>query len=159
MRISILLFSAGCGLLLVSSLAQAQNVALDARIAQLATQEEPKVIAWRRDIHEHPELGNQEIRTAAIIAKYLLSLGMEVKTGVAVTGVVGILKGDKPGPVIALRADMDALPVKEDTGKTYASKKNGMISSKQLVWVKQIIGIKDLPNSIPINIFLPIKTY
>ena len=122
MRISIPLLSAGCGLLLVSSLAQAQNVALDARIAQLATQEEPKVIAWRRDIHEHPELGNQETRTAALIAAHLKKLGLEVQTGVARTGVVGILRGGKPGPVVALRADMDGLPLIETSGLPFASK-------------------------------------
>ena len=72
---------------------------------------EQKVINWRHDFHQNPELGNREFRTAEIITKHLQSLGMEVKTKVGVTGVVGILKGDKPGPVIALRADMDALPV------------------------------------------------
>src|SRR5688572_26986270 len=66
---------------------------------------EQKVIAWRRDFHQHPELGNREIRTAGIIEKHLRSLGIEVQTGIAKTGVVGILKGGKPGPVIALRAD------------------------------------------------------
>jgi amidohydrolase len=83
---------------------------------------EKKVIAWRRDIHEHPELGNREFRTAELIAKHLQSLGIEVKTGVAKTGVVGLLKGGLPGPVIALRADMDALPVYEKNDLPYASK-------------------------------------
>lgn len=81
-----------------------------------------KVIAWRRDIHANPELGNQEFRTAEIIAKHLETLGIEVKRNVAKTGVVGILKGGLPGPVIALRADMDALPVTEKTGLPFASK-------------------------------------
>jgi len=81
----------------------------------------PQVIAWRRDFHQHPELGNQEIRTAGIVAAHLKSLGLSVKTGVAETGVVGILRGGKPGPKIALRADMDALPVTEDTGLAFAS--------------------------------------
>lgn len=72
-----------------------------------------KVIDWRRDFHQHPELGNQETRTAGIIAKHLQALGLEVKTGVAKTGVVAVLKGGKPGPVVALRADMDGLPVTE----------------------------------------------
>ena len=80
------------------------------------------MIGWRRDFHEHPELGNQEIRTSAIIAQHLRLLGMEVKTGVAHTGVVGILKGGKPGPVVALRADMDGLPVTERTPVPFASK-------------------------------------
>ncbi len=82
---------------------------------------EPNVIVWRRDIHEHPELSNREVRTAQLVATYLKTLGIEVKTGVAHTGVVGILRGGKPGKVIALRADMDALPVVEETGLPYAS--------------------------------------
>jgi len=83
---------------------------------------EQKVIDWRHDIHQNPELGNRETRTAALVAKHLKSLGMEVKTNVAITGVVGILKGDKPGPVIGLRADMDALPVTERNDLPFASK-------------------------------------
>jgi amidohydrolase len=91
-------------------------------ISTAADKVEPKVIAWRRDIHEHPELGNREVRTAALVAKHLQSLGIEVTTNVAVTGVVGILKGGQPGPVVALRADMDALPVLEKTDVPFASK-------------------------------------
>ena len=83
---------------------------------------EQKVIDWRRDIHENPELGNREIRTAALVTKHLKSLGMDVQTNVGVTGVIGILKGGLPGPVIALRADMDALPVLERTPVSFASK-------------------------------------
>ncbi|TXD78067.1 amidohydrolase [Algoriphagus ratkowskyi] len=74
---------------------------------------ESKVIEWRRDFHMHPELGNEETRTAKIVADHLRSLGMDVTENVAVTGVVGVLKGGKPGPMVALRADMDALPVTE----------------------------------------------
>ena len=74
---------------------------------------EPQVIAWRRDFHEHPELSNREFETAKKIAAHLKSLGIEVQTGVAKTGVVGILKGNSPGKVVALRADIDALPVTE----------------------------------------------
>ena len=99
----------------------AQNAPLNARIAQLAQAEEAKVIAWRRDFHQHPELGNEETRTAGIVAAHLKKLGLEVQTGVARTGVVGILRGGKPGPVVALRADMDALPVTETTGLAFAS--------------------------------------
>jgi len=94
--------------------------------------EEQKVIAWRRDIHEHPELSNREVRTSAMIAKHLQSLGIVVKTGVAKTGVVGILKGDLPGPVIALRADMDALPVLEVNDLPYASKVKGEYNGKEV---------------------------
>jgi amidohydrolase len=81
-----------------------------------------KVITWRRDFHQHPELGNLETRTAGIVADHLKKLGIEVKTGVAKTGVVGILVGGKPGPVVALRADMDALPVTERVPLPFASK-------------------------------------
>jgi amidohydrolase len=73
----------------------------------------PKVVQWRRDIHQHPELSNRETRTAKVVADHLRALGLEVKTDIARTGVVGVLKGGKPGPVVALRADMDALPVTE----------------------------------------------
>ncbi|MEB8330508.1 amidohydrolase [Flavobacteriaceae bacterium KMM 6897] len=83
---------------------------------------EKKVIAWRRDIHQNPELGNREIRTADMVAKHLKSLGMDVTTNVGVTGVIGVLKGSLPGPVVALRADMDALPVLERTPVPFASK-------------------------------------
>ena len=93
-----------------------------AKIEAAAKAVQPKVVAWRRDIHEHPELGNQEVRTAALIAKELKALGFEVREGVGKTGVVGILKGGKPGKVVALRADMDALPVEEKTGEPFASK-------------------------------------
>jgi amidohydrolase len=86
---------------------------LQADVERLAVEVEPKVIAWRRDIHEHPELGNREVRTAKLVAAHLRQLGFEVKTGVAHTGVVALLAGSKPGPVVALRADMDALPVTE----------------------------------------------
>jgi amidohydrolase len=83
---------------------------------------EAKCIAWRRDIHQNPELGNREFRTAKIVADHLRSLGIEVQEKVAHTGVVGILKGGRPGPVVALRADMDALPVVEKTPVSFASK-------------------------------------
>jgi amidohydrolase len=87
---------------------------------------EPKVIAWRRDFHQHPELSNREFKTAAKVAEHLRSLGLdEVETGIAHTGVVGTLTGAKPGPVIALRADMDALPVREQTGLPFASTAQG----------------------------------
>ena len=81
-----------------------------------------KVIEWRHDIHEHPELGNREFRTSKKIEEHLRSLGMQVETKIAYTGLVGMLEGDLPGPTIALRADMDALPVEEKTGLPFASK-------------------------------------
>ncbi len=109
------LFALACGTIV----ARAKTVAgLDARIQAV----EPKVIAWRRDIHAHPELGNRETRTSKMVADHLKKLGFdEVRTGIAYTGVVGILRGGKPGPVVALRADMDALPVEEKTGLPFAS--------------------------------------
>lgn len=82
----------------------------------------PKTIAWREDIHQNPELGNREFRTSKLIAAHLRSLGLEVQEGIAHTGVVGLLRGSKPGPCIALRADMDALPVTERVNIPFASK-------------------------------------
>ena len=93
---------------------------------------EAKVVAWRRDFHAHPELGNRETRTAQIIAKHLESLGIEVKTGVGKTGVVGVLKGALPGPVIALRADMDGLPVLEKNDLPFASKDKAEYNGQQV---------------------------
>jgi amidohydrolase len=84
-----------------------------------------KVVAWRRDIHQNAELSNRETRTAGVVAAHLRSLGLEVRIGVARTGVVGILRGGRPGPVVALRADMDALPVLEATGLPFASRATG----------------------------------
>lgn len=90
-------------------------------IDQKAAVLEEQVIKWRRDIHEHPELSNREFRTSKLVADHLRSLGLEVETNIAHTGVVGILKGGLAGPVVALRADMDGLPVVERTNLAYAS--------------------------------------
>jgi len=98
------------------------SFSLTAEIFEDIANVESKVIEWRRDFHEHPELSNREFRTGKIIGEYLKSLGMEVKTGIAHTGVIGFLKGDLPGPVIALRADMDGLPVTEKVDLPFASK-------------------------------------
>jgi len=95
---------------------------LNEQIDPLADKVEPKVIQHRRHIHQNPELGNREFETAKYIAKHLRNVGIEVQTGVAKTGVVGILRGAKPGPVIALRADIDALPVTEETSLPFRSK-------------------------------------
>ena len=91
-------------------------------VSAAALRLEDKVIAWRRDIHQNPELSYHETRTAALVAKHLGTLGYEVTTGVGDTGVVGVLRGGKPGPVVALRADMDALPVEERVDVPFASK-------------------------------------
>ncbi len=91
-------------------------------IDQKAPALEKKLVVWRRDFHQNPELGNREFKTAEKVASHLKQLGIEVKTGVAHTGVVGILKGGKPGPVVALRADMDGLPVAERVDVPFKSK-------------------------------------
>lgn len=93
---------------------------------------EPKVIAWRRDLHQHPELSNREFRTSKVVAEHLKSLGLEVQTGVAHTGVVAVLRGAKPGKVVALRADMDALPVTEETGLPFASKARALYNGQEV---------------------------
>ncbi len=93
--------------------------------AQWTTKLTPQVLAWRRDIHQHPELSNREFRTSALVAKQLKALGLEVKTNVAHTGVVALLKGGKPGPKLAIRADMDALPVTEEVDIPFKSVAQG----------------------------------
>ena len=93
----------------------------DANLQAAATAAMPQVLAWRRDFHQHPELSNREVRTSKIVAEQLRALGLEVRTGIAHTGVVGILRGGKPGPTIALRADMDALPVTEQVDVPFKS--------------------------------------
>lgn len=120
------------GLFTYSIFVSAQNTALKATVAQKATSLESKVISWRRDFHQNPELGNREFKTSEKIAAHLRSLGIEVQTGVAKTGVVGILKGGKPGPVVALRADMDALPVKERVNIHFASKAMGEYNGQEV---------------------------
>ena len=118
--------------LLAAAAAQSQQRITPAAIDAAASKIEPQCIAWRRDLHEHPELGNRETRTAKIIAAHLRSLGMEVKEGVAKTGVIGILKGGKPGPVIGLRADMDALPVTERAPIPFASKAKAQYNGQEV---------------------------
>jgi amidohydrolase len=104
------------------STAQDLNSLIDTKSAALQNQ----LTQWRRHLHQHPELGNREFKTSAYIVDQLKDLGLEIKTGIAKTGVVAILKGGKPGPVIALRADMDALPVKERVNIPYASTDSSM---------------------------------
>jgi amidohydrolase len=93
----------------------------DAALEAAVRAVEPRVVAWRRDFHQNPELGNREVRTAKIVADHLRSLGIDVKEKVAHTGVVGVLKGALPGPVVAMRADMDALPVSEEVDVPFRS--------------------------------------
>ena len=117
---------------IASTPARAQVPDLEQEIRQRAAAIESQLIAWRRDIHEHPELGEQETRTAALVAAHLTKLGLEVRTGVGQTGVVAVLRGGKPGPVVALRADMDALPVKEPEGLPFASKAKGKYLGREV---------------------------
>ena len=105
-------------LLLSSFTAADLKVELDSELDPLMK----KVIAWRHNLHQYPELSNREYKTSKKVATHLQSLGIEVETGIAYTGVVGLIKGGLPGPTIALRADMDALPVEEKTGLPFASK-------------------------------------
>jgi amidohydrolase len=110
---------------IVSSQVFAQaNIPLES-ITSLSDDLSAQVVAWRRDLHQNPELSNREFRTAKIVARHLETLGMEVSTGVAHTGVVGILKGGKPGPVVLLRADMDGLPVRERNDLPFKSTARG----------------------------------
>ena len=95
---------------------------LDEEIDRRAADLEARVIAWRRDLHAHPELSNREFRTSKVVAEHLRELGLEVRTGIAHTGVVGVLHGGRAGPVVALRADMDGLPVTEQADVPFASK-------------------------------------
>lgn len=121
-------------LLILSTILFAQKPTNDisAKINAAADKIESKTIEWRRDLHQHPELGNNEFRTAGIIAAHLRSLGIEVKEQVGKTGVVGILKGAKPGPCIALRADMDALPVTERVDLPFASKARSTYNGQEV---------------------------
>jgi amidohydrolase len=112
--------------------AQGDAEKLKEKAALAADRIEPKCIAWRRDFHQYPELGNRETRTAKIIATHLRSLGIEVKEGVGKTGVVGILRGGKPGPCIALRADIDGLPVVERVNLPFASKEKAIYNGQEV---------------------------
>ena len=119
----------------MSTAITARPAHLAARIDAAAAEVEPRVIAWRRDFHQHPELGNRETRTAAIVAEHLRGLGFDdVRTGVAHTGVVGLLKGKLPGRVVALRADMDALPVTEEVDVPFVSK-------VRAIWNGESVGV------------------
>ena len=97
----------------------------EARIREHAAVLEPRLIEIRRDLHAHPELGFEEVRTAGIVAAELARMGIEHRTGVGVTGVLGVIEGGRPGPTLAIRADMDALPIQEETGLPFASTNAG----------------------------------
>ena len=123
---------AGILLVVAPNAARADGGALEAEVRKRASAIEEKVIQWRRDIHQHPELADQEKRTARLVADHLRALGLEVRSGVARTGVVGVLKGGRSGRTVALRADMDALPVKEPEGLPFASKATQQFLGKEV---------------------------
>ena len=110
-----------CALASASAVAEITGAELDAAAASL----DARVIEWRRDFHRHPELANREVRTAGKVAEHLRTLGLEVRTGMAHTGVVAVVEGKLPGPTILLRADMDALPVTERTDVPFRSTATG----------------------------------
>jgi amidohydrolase len=118
--VKVISLAAAVAATLLAHLAAAADIGA-AQLDALDARELPKVIAWRRDLHEHPELGNRETRTAKIVADQLRRLGLTVETGVAHTGVVALLRGGRPGPTVAVRADMDALPVTEKTDVPFRS--------------------------------------
>jgi amidohydrolase len=105
---------------------------LSREVDRHAASVETKVVTWRRDIHQHPELSNEEKRTAQLVADHLRGLGIEVRTGVGGTGVVGVLRGGRPGPVVALRADMDALPVTEEVDLPFKSTVRGRFNGQEV---------------------------
>ena len=108
------------------ALAAAAPATPDAEIRAASEALAPALVETRRDIHRHPELGNREVRTGALVAERLRALGLEVRHPVAKTGVVGILKGGRPGPVVAVRADLDALPIPERNDVPYKSENAGV---------------------------------
>lgn len=119
-------------LLCISCVATAQvNPKLQAKLDQQASEMEQQVIQWRREFHQNPELSNREFKTGEKIAAHLRSLGLEVQYPVAKTGVVALLKGGRPGPVVALRADMDALPVMERNALPFASKEKAQFNGQE----------------------------
>jgi amidohydrolase len=124
--------AASTGLLSAQSPSAPNPLAAD--VDRLSAEMNPQVVAWRRDFHKNPELGNNEVRTAKVIADELRKLGYEVTTGVAGTGVVGLLKGGRPGPVVALRSDMDALPVTEQVDVPFKS-------TAKAQWNGQDVGV------------------
>ena len=130
LRIPVLFCLMFCGLTFCN--AQTDLTALQQKLKSAADKIETKSIEWRRHLHQFPELSNREFKTAKMIADHLKSLGIEVQENVAKTGVVGILKGGKPGPVIGLRADMDALPVLERTNLSFASKQKSEYNGQEV---------------------------
>lgn len=128
------IFAAILSTLLFTIRLSAQNdiVKLKEKVTVAADDVEAKCVAWRKQIHQYPELGNREFSTAKLIVAHLKKLGLEVKEGVAKTGVVAILRGGKPGPCIGLRADMDALPIAEKVNVSFASKERSVYNGQDV---------------------------
>ena len=133
MRLATSLLTTAMCVISLAAAAQTPNP-LATQIDRLTQELTPQVVTWRRDFHQHPELGNRELRTAKVIAEELKRLGYEVTTGVAGTGVVAVLRGGKPGPVVGLRADMDALPVTEQVDVPFRS-------TVKSTWNGQEVGV------------------
>ena len=131
-RTAPLLAVAVAGLVAAARPAHTGDDALRAALDRAAADVFSRVVEWRRDFHAHPELSNREVRTAARVAAHLEALGLDVRTGVAHTGVVSVLRGARDGPVVALRADMDALPVTEATGLPFASKERATYRGREV---------------------------
>jgi amidohydrolase len=155
----------------VALAATSANSDLDARVDQEAQRVVPQIVELRHKIHQNPELSNRETQTAELVATYLRSLGLEPKTGIAKTGVVALLKGGKPGPLVAVRADMDALPVIEQTDLPFKSTKKDTFLGQEVgvahacghdIHTSSLLGTatvlkaiqKDLPGSV-LFIFQP----
>jgi amidohydrolase len=161
-------------ILVAATAAQAQKPAastLAADIDRLAAAVEPELLEWRRHLHAHPELSNREVETAKYVVERLRSFGLDPRTGIAKTGVVALIRGGRPGPVVALRADMDGLPVREETDLPFASKATGEYEGQKvgvmhacghdthmailLATAKVLTGMRDkLPGSVQL-IFQP----
>jgi amidohydrolase len=127
--LALLVLATGQSPMLAQTSPPANPLAADAD--KISAEINPQVVAWRRDFHNNPELGNRETRTSKIIADELRKLGFEVTTGVATTGVVGVLRGGRPGPVVALRSDMDALPVTEQVDLPFKSTAKAMWNGQE----------------------------
>jgi amidohydrolase len=132
-RLAVFLSAILIALLSAASLRPADHpaTALEKKVRAMTDKLTPELVAIRRDIHAHPELGLRETRTAAIVADYFRRLGLEVRTGYATTGVIGILRGGRPGPVTAMRGDMDALPITEETDLPFASKEIAVVEGRE----------------------------
>src|SRR5688500_3425563 len=129
MRLTVLALACAC---LFPPAGWAQEAAQRPEVVAAAAEFADEVLAWRRDIHAHPELSNREERTAKLVADHLRALGLEPRTGIAHHGVTAVIEGALPGPRIALRADMDALPVTERTGLPFASTATATFRGEQV---------------------------